>query len=179
MPDPIPDPAENGDDQEVPAPAAGVPATPEPTPAVTPEEAPALAAPVVQGDPVGQPHPDAVIAAFKALDESAKVSTSAAIDKATPSYGLYELDRKTRKMIWRFVFLALIIIAVGALTIIWHSYTVDITTTTGSGNTAVTSTTHPDVAAAWAVVSAIVAGIVGLLVPSPTAGGSGTGNPTP
>jgi hypothetical protein len=76
-------------------------------------------------------------------------------------------------MIWVMVFVLLGLIAVIALLAIWHSWSVNITTTTGTGATKTRAITHPDVSAAWAVVSAVVAGVVGLLVPSPTGGSSG------
>jgi len=117
---------------------------------------------------MSSPTPDEVAASFQALPTASDKAMAAEQIKSDQP-GLFDLDVTTRRIIWIAVFGVLLVIAAGALAIVWHSYTVNITTTTGSGTTATTATTHPDVAAAWAVISAVVAGIVGLLVPSPTA----------
>lgn len=108
---------------------------------------------------------DEVAASFQSLTAADKKTAAQQIRDSQP--GLFDLDPTTRRIIWGAVFGVLLVIAVGALAVIWHSYTVNITTTTGSGSSKTTTTSHPDVSAAWAVISAVVAGIVGLLVPSP------------
>jgi hypothetical protein len=110
--------------------------------------------------------PDEVAASFQALPAADKKAAAQQMQDSQP--GLFDLDPTTRRIIWGAVFGVLLVVAVGALAVIWHSYTVNITTTTGTGSTATVATSHPDVSAAWAVISAVVAGIVGLLVPSPT-----------
>ncbi|MGN6607697.1 MAG: hypothetical protein ACTHMS_11905 [Jatrophihabitans sp.] len=111
---------------------------------------------------------DEVAASFQSLTAADQKAVAQRLRDSQP--GLFDLDPVTRRIIWGAVFVVLLAIAVGALAVIWHSYTVDITTTTGTGANRTTTTSHPDVSAAWAVISAVVAGIVGLLVPSPTSG---------
>lgn len=118
---------------------------------------------------------ESVAASFKALTVKDQKKAKKAIQKESP--GLFDLDGSTRKMIWIMVFVLLGLVAVIALLAIWHSWSVDITTTTGTGANRTRTITHPDVSAAWAVVSAVVAGVVGLLVPSPTSAPSSSAAP--
>jgi Na+(H+)/acetate symporter ActP len=80
--------------------------------------------------------------------------------------GLFSFDEVTRRLVWGGVFAVLLAVVVGAFMMINQAMSVDMTTTTTAANT-VTSTTHPDMSAAWAAVAAVVAGVVGILVPSP------------
>jgi hypothetical protein len=81
--------------------------------------------------------------------------------------GLFDLDNTTKRIVSVGLFVLLLVIAVGALVLINNSFAVDLTTTTGTGASKVTSTTHPDVSAAWAAVAAVITGIIGVFVPSP------------
>jgi hypothetical protein len=81
--------------------------------------------------------------------------------------GLFDFDSTTRTAVWIGVFALLGIALIGALVLINTSYGVTVTTTTGTGANAVTATTRPDMSAAWAAISAVIAGVVGILVPSP------------
>jgi hypothetical protein len=82
-------------------------------------------------------------------------------------FGLFSFDERTRLLVWIGVFVVFAGVLFGAFMLIWHGMGVNITTTTATGANTVTSTTHPDMSAAWAAVSAVTAGVVGILVPSP------------
>lgn len=103
---------------------------------------------------------DQVVAAYNSLADSDQRD-------AAVRMGLFDFDQGTRKLVWIGVLTLLGIAIIGALILIYASFQVNITTQTGTGANAVTATTHPDMAAAWAAVSAVIAGVVGILVPSP------------
>lgn len=104
----------------------------------------------------------AAIAALKAVPVKRQPEVLAARDAS-----LLDVDPKTKRKIWAGIFAVLGVALVGALLLILRSWNVDLITTTGTGTTAVRAVTHPDVSAAWALASSVVAGVVGLLAPSP------------
>jgi hypothetical protein len=116
---------------------------------------------------------DDLVEQFRQLPLAERKKASEGIQEAS---GLMDMDMKTRRLVWILVFVVLFVVALGALMVIWHSWSIGQTTTTGKGQNTVRTTTHPDVSAAWAVVSAVVAGIVGLLVPSPAGRGHARGD---
>lgn len=122
---------------------------------------------------MSEPAPEHFVSAFTALDNQTQKNIAKQLAQSNP--GLFDFDRLTRRLVWLGLFALLLTIVIGAFVLINNSFGVDIRTTTGSGASKVTSTTHPDVSAAWAAITAVITGIVGVFVPSPT---SRTGNPT-
>ena len=108
---------------------------------------------------------DAVVAHFKSLDQDKKKQAAQQINQNLA--GLFDMDNKIRTLVWMGVFGIFAIIAIGCFIMISSSFGVSITTISGTGDKAISTTSHPDMAAAWAVLSAIIAGVVGILVPSP------------
>lgn len=117
-----------------------------------------------------QSQPTEFVSAFQQLGTPAQKDVVKELARTNP--GLFDFDKTTRRLVWVGLFTVLLSVVIGAFILINNSFGVDITTTTGSGQNQVTATTHPDVSAAWAAVAAVITGIIGVFVPSPSRGPS-------
>ncbi|WP_375477550.1 hypothetical protein [uncultured Jatrophihabitans sp.] len=108
-----------------------------------------------------------LLAKFKTLPKEQQRSLHAEQVPAMNDTPLTIVDATTKRRIWVGIFGILGLALIGALLLILRSYSIDLKTTTGAGNSAVTAITHPDVSAAWALAAAVVSGVVGLLAPTP------------
>ncbi len=105
--------------------------------------------------------------AIKSMSTPEKLAVVRQLEADEP--GLFTFDNQTRRMVWVGVLSLFAVAILCAVGLIGYSWSVDITTSTGAGTDAISSTIHPDMTAAWAIIAAVVAGLVGILVPSPNA----------
>lgn len=115
-----------------------------------------------------------LLASFKELPAEQQLSLHAEQSSVLHESAITSVDTVTKRAIWMGIFTVLGLALLGALLLILRSYSIDLVTTTGSGTTKVTSVTHPDVSAAWALAAAVVSGVVGLLAPTPVGAANGS-----
>ena len=114
------------------------------------------------------------VTSYRALSTANKKKALASLKHSGDIGGLFQLNSSTRAIVWIGMMLIFILIVWKVTDLIGASFEIDISTVTVTGNNTVTTTSHPDMAAAWAVISAVVAGLVGIFVPSPIGGSSTT-----
>jgi hypothetical protein len=79
---------------------------------------------------------DDLTARFRQLPPEEKKKAAKSLQQEAS--GIFDVDKRTRTFIWIAIFVILLVLGLGALFMIWHSWDVSTVTTTGTGAKKVT-----------------------------------------